>query len=127
MIEIEKIVDQLSKLTVMEAAQLATALEKEWGVSAAASMVASPVAQTEKTAPQQEKTVFDVMLKSFGNEKIKVIKVVKEITGLGLAESRNKVISVSSGLVLLKESVDKKTAETLKEKLVAAGAEVELK
>jgi large subunit ribosomal protein L7/L12 len=126
MIEIEKIVDQLSKLTVMEAAQLATALEKEWGVSAA-NMVASPVAQTESAAPKEEKTVFDVMLKSFGSEKIKVIKVVKEITGLGLAESRNKVIAVSSGLVLLKESVDKKTAETLKEKLVAAGAEVELK
>jgi large subunit ribosomal protein L7/L12 len=127
MIEIEKIVDQLSKLTVMEAAQLATALEKAWGVSAAVNVVSSPVAQSESVAPQKEKTVFDVMLKSFGNEKIKVIKVVKEITGLGLAESRNKVISVSSGLVLLKESVDQKTAETLKEKLVAAGAEVELK
>ena len=120
MSELNKIVDQLSKLTVVEAAELSKQLEDKWGVTAAAPVAAAPVA----AAPAEEKSEFTVFLTAFGDKKINVIKEVRAFTGLGLKEAKDLVEAAPKEI---KSSVAKKDAEEVKKKLEAAGAKVELK
>ena len=126
MADIAKLVDQLSELTVLEAADLAKALEEKWGVSAAAAVaVAGPAAGGGAAAPAaEEKTEFDVILTGDGGKKINVIKEVRAITNLGLGEAKALVESAPKAI---KEGVSKAEAEEIKKKLEAAGAAVELK
>ncbi len=120
--KITAIVDQVAALSVLELAELVKEVEERFGVSAAAAVVAAgPAAEA---APVEEKTEFDVVLKSFGANKLAVIKVVRTITGLGLAEAK---AAVEGAPTTLKEAVSKDEAEDIKAKLVEAGAEVELK
>jgi len=120
MTELNKIVDQLSKLTVVEAAELSKQLEDKWGVTAAAPVAAAPVA----AAPAEEKSEFTVFLTAVGDKKINVIKEVRTITGLGLKEAKDLVEAAPKEV---KKGVPKKEAEEVKKKLEAAGAKVELK
>ena len=120
MTELNKIVDQLSKLTVVEAAELSKQLEDKWGVTAAAPVAAAPVA----AAPAEEKSEFTVFLAAVGDKKINVIKEVRAFTGLGLKEAKDLVEAAPKEI---KSSVAKKDAEEVKKKLEAAGAKVELK
>ena len=125
MADIQKIVEDLSKLTVLEAAELATALEEAWGVSAAAAVaVAGPGAGGGDAAPAEEKDEFDVVLTGDGGKKIQVIKEVRAITGLGLADAKGLVESAPKPI---KEGVNKAEAEEIKGKIEAAGGTVELK
>ena len=118
-----QILDQIKALTILELADLVKALEEEFGVSAAPVAVAAGA--TGAAAPAaEEKTEFDVVLKSFGAKKLDVIKVVRELTGLGLKEAKE---AVEGAPKTLKEGASKEDAEAMKEKLVAAGAEVEIK
>ena len=121
MSDLNKIIDELSKLTVVEAAELSKQLEKKWGVSAAAA-AAAPAAV--KAAPAEEKSEFTVFLASTGDKKINVIKEVRAITGLGLKEAKDLVEAAPKEV---KTGVAKKDAEEAKKKLEAAGAKVELK
>ena len=121
-VDLDKIVEELSKLTVMEAAELSKKLEEHWGVSAAAPV--AMVAAAPGAAAAEEKTEFDVVLTDAGASKIGVIKVVREITGLGLTEAKALVESAPKAI---KEAVSKEDAQKFKEKLEAAGAKVELK
>lgn len=121
--KLEKIVDELSQLTVIEAADLSKMLEEKWGVSAAAVSAAAPAAGAA-AAPAEEKTEFDVSLDSAGTNKIAVIKVVREVTGLGLKEAKDMVEAAPK---VLKEAVAKSQAEELKKKLEEAGAKASLK
>ena len=122
MADLAKIVDELSKLTVLEAAELSKLLEEKWGVSAAAPVA---VAAVGGAAPAGEaKSEFDVVLASAGDKKIEVIKVVREITGLGLKEAKDLVDGAPS---TVKEGVSKADAEAAKKELEEAGATVELK
>ncbi len=118
---LEKLVDDLSALTVIEAADLAKLLEEKWGVSAAAPVAAAGAAAA---APAEEKDSFDVVLESAGDNKINVIKAVREITGLGLKEAKDLVEGAPKPV---KEGVAKADAETMKKKLEEAGAKVALK
>jgi large subunit ribosomal protein L7/L12 len=123
MADIEKLVDQLSALTVLEAAELAKALEEKWGVSAAAAVaVAGPAAAAAPAA--EEQTEFDVILTGDGGNKIAVIKEVRAITALGLTEAKALVESAPKAI---KEGVNKAEAEDIKAKILAAGGTVELK
>jgi len=125
MADIAKLVEELSKLTVMEAAELAKALEEEWGVSAAAAVaVAAPAGGGDAGAAAEEKDEFDVVLTGDGGKKIQVIKEVRAITGLGLTEAKALVEGAPKAV---KEGVNKAEAEDIKKKLEAAGATVELK
>ena len=126
MADIAKLVEELSKLTVMEAAELAKALEEEWGVSAAAAVaVAGPAAGgADGGAAAEEKDEFDVVLTGDGGKKIQVIKEVRAITGLGLSEAKALVEGAPKPL---KEGVNKAEAEEVKSKIEAAGGTVELK
>ena len=126
MADIAKLVEELSKLTVMEAAELAKALEEEWGVSAAAAVaVAGPAAAGGGAAEAaEEKTEFDVILTGDGGKKIQVIKEVRAITGLGLTEAKALVESAPKAL---KEGVNKAEAEEVKKKIEEAGGTVEIK
>ncbi len=125
MADIAKLVEELSKLTVMEAAELAKALEEEWGVSAAAAVaVAAPAGGGDAGAAAEEKDEFDVILTGDGGKKIQVIKEVRAITGLGLTEAKALVESAPKAL---KEGVNKAEAEDVKAKIEAAGGTVELK
>lgn len=125
MADIAKLVEELSKLTVMEAAELAKALEDEWGVSAAAAVaVAGPAAGGDAGAAAEEQTEFDVVLTGDGGKKIQVIKEVRAITGLGLSEAKALVEGAPKPL---KEGVNKAEAEEIKGKIEAAGGTVELK
>lgn len=117
-----KLVEDVKELTVLELNDLVKALEEEFGVSAAAMVSSSPVSGTDAAA--EEKTEFDVVLASFGEKKMDVIKAVKDICGLGLKESKELVESAPKAL---KEGVSKAEAEEIKTKLEAAGATVELK
>jgi large subunit ribosomal protein L7/L12 len=122
MADLSKIVDQLSSLTVLEAADLAKMLEEKWGVSAAAAVaVAGPAAAA---APVEEKTEFTVMLTAAGDKKIEVIKEVRALTGLGLKEAKDLVEGAPKAV---KEGVNKEEAEKVKAQLEKAGAKVELK
>ena len=123
MANLEKLVDELSKLTVIEAAELATKLEDTWGVSAAAPVAVAVVAGDAGEAAE-EKDSFDVILTSYGEKKINVIKEVRAITSLGLKEAKDLVEGVPKAV---KEGCQKGEAEEIKGKLEAAGATVELK
>ncbi len=125
MADLAKIVDELSSLTVLEAAELSKMLEEKWGVSAAAPVaVAAAGGGGAAAAPVEEKTEFDVVLAAVGDKKIEVIKEVRAITGLGLKEAKDLVEGAPKNV---KEGVTKAEAEELKKKLEAAGAKVELK
>ena len=123
MADLNKIIDELSALTVLEAAELAKALEEKWGVSAAAP-VAVAAAGAAGAAAAEEKTEFNVVLTDAGANKINVIKEVRTITGLGLKEAKDLVEGAPQ---TVKENVAKADAEEMKKKLEAAGAKVELK
>jgi large subunit ribosomal protein L7/L12 len=127
--KIQSIVDQVKELTLLEASQLVKAMEETFGVSAAAAAVAAPaaggaVAGGEAAAVAEEKTEFDVILQSVGGNKINVIKVVREVTALGLKEAKDLVEAAPKAV---KEGVSKEEAETIKQKLTDAGATVEVK
>src|SRR3954452_11321960 len=123
MADLSKIVEELSSLTVLEAADLAKMLEEKWGVSAAAAVaIAGPAAAA--AAPLEEKTEFTVMLTAFGEKKIEVIKEVRALTGLGLKEAKDLVEGAPKAV---KEGVTKDEAEKIKKQLVEAGATVEVK
>jgi len=125
MADINALVDQLSALTVLEAAELSKALEEKWGVSAAAAVaVAGPAAGAPAAAAAEEQTEFDVVLTGDGGKKINVIKEVRAITGLGLTEAKALVEGAPKAI---KEGVSKDEAEKLKKQLEEAGATVELK
>jgi large subunit ribosomal protein L7/L12 len=123
MADLSKIVDELSKLTVLEAADLAKMLEEKWGVSAAAAVAAAGPAAAA-AAPVEEKTEFTVMLTAAGDKKIEVIKEVRALTGLGLKEAKDLVEGAPKAV---KEGVNKEEAEKVKAQLEKAGAKVELK
>ena len=122
MADLNKIVDELSTLTVMEAAELSKLLEEKWGVTAAAPVAAAAAAPAAEAA--EEKDSFDVVLTAAGDQKINVIKEVRAITGLGLKEAKDLVEAAPKEI---KAGVAKKEAEEFKKKLEAAGAKVELK
>ncbi len=126
MADLQKIVDELSTLTVLEAADLAKMLEEKWGVSAAAAVaVAGPAAGGgAAAAPVEEKTEFDVILTGDGGKKINVIKEVRALTGLGLTEAKTLVESAPKAI---KEGVNKAEADKIKAQIEAAGGTVELK
>lgn len=121
--KVVKLIEDVKSLTVLELSELVKALEEEFGVSAAAP-VAVAAAAAPAAAAAEEKTEFDVILKAVGANKIQVIKVVREITGLGLKEAKEVVDSAPKAV---KEGASKDDAEAIKAKLVEAGAEVELK
>ena len=125
MADLEKIVEELSSLTVLEAAELAKMLEDKWGVSAAAPVAVAAVAGAAggEAGGGEEKTEFDVVLVNHGDKKINVIKEVRAITGLGLKEAKELVEKGGA----IKEGVSKEEAEEIKKKLEEAGATVELK
>ena len=122
MADLNKMVDELSTLTVMEAAELSKLLEEKWGVSAAAPVAAAVAAPAAEAA--EEKDSFDVVLTAAGDQKINVIKEVRAITGLGLKEAKDMVEGAPK---TLKEGAKKDEAEAMKAQLEAAGAKVELK
>ena len=122
MADLNKIIDELSKLTVVEAADLSKKLEEKWGVKAMAPAAAAPAAGA--AAPAEEKSEFTIFLTATGDKKINVIKEVRSITGLGLKEAKDLVESAPKEV---KKGVAKKDAEEAKKKLEAAGAKVELK
>ena len=124
MSKIDKIVEDLSGLTVLEAAELAKALEEKWGVSAAAAVAVAAPAGGAAAAPVEEQTEFTVILKSGGDKKINVIKEVRAITGLGLKEAKD---LVEAGGKAVKEGVTKDEAAKLKKQLEDQGAVVEVK
>ena len=125
MADLQKLVDDLSALTVLEAAELAKLLEEKWGVSAAAAVaVAAPAGGGAAAAAVEEKTEFDVILTGDGGKKINVIKEVRAITGLGLGEAKALVESAPKAV---KEGVNKDEAEKIKKQIEEAGGTVELK
>ena len=125
MADLAKLVDDLSALTVLEASELSKLLEEKWGVSAAAPVaVAAAAGAAAPAAAAEEKTEFDVILASFGENKINVIKEVRAITGLGLGEAKALVEGAPKAV---KEAAPKAEAEDIKKKLEAAGAKVDLK
>lgn len=124
MADLEKLVEELSGLTVMEAAELSKLLEEKWGVSAAAPVAVAAAAPGAAAEAAEEKDEFDVILAEAGAKKINVIKEVRAITGLGLKEAKDLVEGAPKPV---KEAVAKDEAEELKKKLEAAGAKVELK
>ncbi|MGE5150827.1 MAG: 50S ribosomal protein L7/L12 [Rhodospirillaceae bacterium] len=124
MANLEKLVEELSALTVLEAAQLSKLLEEKWGVSAAAPVAAAAAPGAAAAAPAEVKDEFTVVLAAAGDKKINVIKAVREITGLGLKEAKDLVEAAPKPV---KEGVPKADADKLKAKLEAEGAKVELK
>lgn len=118
------LIKELSAKPIMEVVELVKALEEEWGVSAAAPVAVAGPAAGGEAAAAEEKTEFDVVMKSFGANKVGVIKVVREITGLGLKEAKDMVEGAPS---TVKEGANKDEAEQIKKKLTEAGAEVEVK
>ncbi len=124
----KKIVEEIEKMSVLDLAELVKILEKKFGVSAVPQVVAAPqTAQATPAAPAEEKTIFNVFLTQVGEKKIEVIKIVRDITGKGLKESKDLVDAVASGPQLVKENVKKEEAEEIKKKFEAVGAKVELK
>lgn len=122
--KVTKFIEEIKELTVLELADLVSALEEEFGVSAAAGAVVVAAGGAAGSAAAEEKTEFDVVMTSFGEKKLDVIKVVREITGLGLKEAKEMVEGVPSKI---KEGASKDDAEAIKTKLEGAGAAVELK
>ena len=126
MADIEKLIDEVSNMTVLELSELVKALEEKFDVSAAAPVMAAgmmPVAAEVEEVVVEEKTAFDVQLKEFGDQKIKVIKEVRAITGLGLKEAK---AAVEEAPTIVKEGVSQEEADEVKEKLEAVGAVVEI-
>ena len=121
--DLNKIIEDLSKLTVVEAAELSKQLEEKWGVTAAAAVAVTPVTGGT-AAPEEEKSEFTIMLTSAGDKKINVIKEIRTFTTLGLKEAKDLVEAAPKEV---KSGVNKKEAEEIKKKLEAAGAKVELK
>jgi large subunit ribosomal protein L7/L12 len=124
MADLNEIVDTLSGLTVMEAAELATLLEEKWGVSAAAPVAVAAAAGPAGEAAAEAKDEFDVILTSFGDKKIQVIKEIRAITGLGLKEAKDLVEGVPKAI---KESVSKDEAAEIQKKIEEAGGQVDVK
>lgn len=124
MADLKAFAEQLVNLTVKEVSELATILKEEYGIEPAAAAIAVAPAAGGAAAPVEEKTSFDVVLKGFGTNKLAIVKLVKELTGLGLKEAKELVDGVPSNL---KEGIAKADAEALKKQLEEAGAEVELK
>ena len=124
MADLQRIVDDLSKLTVLEAADLAKMLEEKWGVSAAAAVAVAAAPGAAAAAPAEEKTEFTVVLTAAGEKKIEVIKEVRALTGLGLKEAKDLVEGAPK---TVKDGVNKDEAEKLKAQLEKAGAKVEVK
>ena len=124
MADLNKIIDELSKLTVVEAADLSKQLEEKWGVTAAAAVAAPAAGAAAGGAPAEEKDEFTIVLASAGDKKINVIKEVRAVTALGLKEAKDLVEGAPKEI---KSGVSKKDAEEMKKKLEAAGAKVELK
>ena len=124
MADLNKIIDELSKLTVVEAAELSKQLEEKWGVTAAAAVAAPAAGAAAGGSPAEEKDEFTIVLASAGDKKINVIKEVRAITTLGLKEAKDLVEGAPKEI---KSGVNKKDAEEMKKKLEAAGAKVELK
>ncbi|HEU5238090.1 MAG TPA: 50S ribosomal protein L7/L12 [Pyrinomonadaceae bacterium] len=128
MADIQAIVDQIKEMSLLEASQLVKLMEETFGVSAAAAVAAAPAAAAtgggEAAAPAEEKSEFDVILQAAGGNKINVIKVVREVTALGLKEAKDLVEAAPKAV---KEGVSKEEAETIRQKLADAGATVEVK
>ena len=124
MADLNKIIKDLSSLTVVEAAELSKQLEEKWGVTAASSVAAAPVAEGVGAAPAEEKNEFTIILSAAGDKKISVIKEIRAVTSLGLKEAKDLVEGAPKEV---KTGVNKKDAEDIKKKLEAAGAKVELK
>ncbi len=124
MADMTRLVEELSALTVLEAAELSKMLEEKWGVSAAAPAAAAPAGPVAAAAPVEEQTEFTVMLAKIGDKKINVIKEVRTITGLGLKEAKDLVEAAPKAV---KEGVNKDEAEKLKKQLEEQGASVEIK
>ena len=124
MADLNKIIDDLSSLTVVEAAELSKQLEEKWGVTAAAAVAAAPAAGAAGTAPAEEKDEFTIMLTAAGDKKINVIKEIRAVTSLGLKEAKDLVEGAPKEV---KAGVNKKEAEEIKKKLEVAGAKIELK
>ena len=124
MANLEKLVEELSTLTVLEAANLSKMLEEKWGVSAAAPVAAAAAPGAAAAAPAEVKDEFSVMLTAAGDKKINVIKAVREVTNLGLKEAKDLVEGAPAAV---KEGLNKEDAEALKAKLVAEGASVDIK
>ena len=124
MAELSKIVEDLSKLTVLEAAELAKMLEEKWGVTAAAAVAVAAAPGAGGAAPAEEKTEFTVVLSAIGDKKIEVIKEVRALTGLGLKEAKDLVEGAPKPV---KEGVNKEEADKIKVTLEKVGAKVELK
>ena len=124
MADLNKIIDELSQLTVVEAAELSKQLEEKWGVTAATAVAAPATGDAAGGAPAEEKDEFTIVLASAGDKKINVIKEVRAITTLGLKEAKDLVEGAPKEI---KSGVNKKDAEEMKKKLEAAGAKVELK
>jgi large subunit ribosomal protein L7/L12 len=125
--KLQGIVDQIKELTLLEASELVKLMEETFGVSAAAATMAAPAAAAgggDAAAPAEEKTEFDVILQAAGGQKINVIKVVREVTALGLKEAKDLVEAAPKAV---KEGVSKEEAETVRQKLADAGATVEVK
>jgi large subunit ribosomal protein L7/L12 len=125
--KLQGIVDQIKELTLLEASELVKLMEETFGVSAAAASMAAPAAAAgggEAAAPTEEKTEFDVILQAAGGQKINVIKVVREVTALGLKEAKDLVEAAPKAV---KEGISKEEAETVRQKLADAGATVEVK
>ena len=120
----EDILDTIAGMTVMEIVDLIAAMEAKFGVSAAAAVAAAPAAAAVAAAPVEEKTEFDVVMTSFGEKKVEVIKVVRALTGLGLKEAKDLVEGVPS---MIKEGIPKAESEDIKKKLEEAGAKVDIK
>ena len=120
----EDMLDTIAGMTVMEIVELISAMEEKFGVSAAAAVAAAPAAAAVAAAPVEEKTEFDVVMSSFGEKKVEVIKVVRALTGLGLKEAKDLVEGVPS---MIKEGIPKAEAEDIKKKLEDAGAKVDVK
>jgi large subunit ribosomal protein L7/L12 len=121
MADMEKLIEQLSALTVLEASELVKALEEKWGVSAAAPVAAAAAAPTAVAEEVEEKTEFDVIIKGAGPKKIETIKVIRQLTSLGLVEAKTMAETVDAKVLT---GVSKDAAEEAKKKLVEAGAEV---
>jgi large subunit ribosomal protein L7/L12 len=122
----EEILETISNMTVMEVVDLISAMEEKFGVSAAAAAVAAPAAGGggEEAAQEEEQTEFDVVMSSFGDNKVGVIKTIRQITGLGLKEAKEMVENIPA---TIKEQIEKEDAESIKSQLEEAGAKVELK
>ena len=123
----KKLVEEVEKMSVIDLADLVKVLEKKFGVSAAAPVMAAPVAASEAAPAEEEKSAFNITLSAVGDKKIEVIKVVRDVTEKGLKEAKDLVDAAAAAPQMIKENVKKEDAEAIKKKFEAAGAKVELK